>query len=317
MMLKNILVYTDGEVIGDGIIKIPFAATLKKAFPDARLTWLCGGDTVYTCTLKELASPIIDEIIVLPAQKLKWAYMFGKPPLNKYFDIIIDTQTKVKRSLWLYRIQHGAFLSASARYLLSSTRPSKSTDGKIFDKLMLLASLAAGKTLLPEKIELPFRWKEIAEKLLPKGKRYIGFVPGASQPFKCWPLENFLALAQRLDTKGLVPVIFLGPQEEHMVPTIRATLPEAILPLSDVKDPCLTIALGQKLTASIANDSGGGHLIAAGGSPIVSLFRSSSVRKKFIPSTQFATALAPEDFGGSRMDDIPLEAVAIALEKLL
>ena len=56
-------------------------------------------------------------------------------------------------------------------------------------------------------------------------------------------------------------------------------MPTARFPLQDAKrrdggaaSPLLTIALGQRLAAAVANDSGAGHLLAASGCPIVSLF---------------------------------------------
>ena len=102
-----------------------------------------------------------------------------------------------------------------------------------------------------------------------------------------------------------------------MADAIHTAIPSAVFPLSGEQSPCLTMALAGRLAAAVANDSGGGHLIAAGGSPMVSLLRSDSVRKKFIPFAPKVAALTPEDFGGSKMGDIPLEAVEAALKGIL
>jgi ADP-heptose:LPS heptosyltransferase len=308
--VQTILVYTDGEVIGDGVIKLPFIAALKTAFPQARLTWLCGGKTAYTGALQELAMPLIDEIIYAP------------PPIGtRIYDLVIDTQTTLKRTLWLRRqIQHRKFISSAVRYFLSDARPSffASSPSRVIDRLFLLASLAAGHSVTPAPLTLPdAKWAALARAILPEGRRYIGFVAGASLPQKCWPLDNFIALAKLQAEQGFVPVFILGPAEQGMQETIRAALPTAVFPLPADASPCLTIAIAQCLTAVVANDSGGGHLMAAGGAPMVSLFRSSSVRNKFTPTTAQVIAFAPEDFKVHTMAQIPFADVALALQRIL
>ena len=38
-MVQTVLVYSMGEVIGDGLINLPFIAGVRAAFSDARLRW--------------------------------------------------------------------------------------------------------------------------------------------------------------------------------------------------------------------------------------------------------------------------------------
>jgi ADP-heptose:LPS heptosyltransferase len=320
---QTVLVYTDGEVIGDGIIRLPFAAAVKQAFPGIRITWLASGYSVYENALADLAKPLIDELIIIPHRKLPFSdFLFGPEPVRgKVFDLVIDTQRKVKRTLWLKRIRHKKFVSAAANYLLSDGKAE--TRPRFIDQICALFEAATGTRLALSAITLPCDdWANAAKQVLPDGKTYVGFIVGAGHPDKCWPLERFIALAKRQELLGHVPVIFLGPKEQAEAARIRAELPNAILPLSadascDTKNPCYTIALGNRLSGAIANDSGGGHLLAAGGSKLVSLFRSSTVRKKFMPTAPRVIALAPEDFGGSQMADIPQEAAATALRELL
>ena len=63
-MQKNILVFTNGEKIGDGIIKLPLLNEIKRRLPDRQLIWLTNkGSTVYNNQLKNIASQFIDVII--------------------------------------------------------------------------------------------------------------------------------------------------------------------------------------------------------------------------------------------------------------
>jgi len=308
MKPASIAVYTDGEVIGDGVIKLIFAGALKQALPDTKITWLCGGDSVYTNVLSELANPLIDEIV-----NIKEGLGGGRQ-----FDLIIDTQHKVLRTLSLRGISHKVFLSPAAHYLFSGKRPPKHARkrGRMIEELMTLGSLAAGTELKPHPITLPGpKWDAAAKQLLPDGCRYVGFVPGAGHPSKRWPLERFLSLAAKVTEKDMAPVFILGPMDSDCEEPIRQALPTAQIPR--IEGACLTIALGKRLSAAIANDSGGGHLLAAGGTPLVSLLRSNSVRKKFLPAAPHVKGFTPEDFGGKSMADIPKEPVFQALEEIL
>jgi len=324
----SVAVYTDGEVIGDGIIKIPFAHALKSAFPAARLIWLTAGKTVYSDILRDLASPAIDEIIHLPRTAIRIGDFFtGRLLPERQFDILLDTQTNLRRSLWLKRqVGHSTFVSAAARFALSDVPPFyPARSSLVIAHLMRLASSAARRTLEPVPLTLSDpKWSATARTLLPSGPQYIGFVVGAGHPKKRWPLTNFIALARAKAAQGFTPVFLLGPGERDLEGEIGNSVPQAIFPLSsvtiapsDAGNPALTIALASMLLAAVANDSGGGHLVAAGGPPMLSLFRSPSVRGKFLPTAPRVEAFAPQDFGGDSMDAIPFEAVVVALDELI
>jgi ADP-heptose:LPS heptosyltransferase len=100
-MVKSVLVYSMGEVIGDGLIKLPFIAGLRAAFPDARITWCAAKrETVYAGPLKAVVEGYIDEIILdgvtgdQPGDILPWVKPFG----GRKFDLVIDTQENLRRS---------------------------------------------------------------------------------------------------------------------------------------------------------------------------------------------------------------------------
>jgi ADP-heptose:LPS heptosyltransferase len=156
-----------------------------------------------------------------------------------------------------------------------------------------------------------------AERLLPAGPRYVGFAPGAGGKHKCWPLDRYIGLAARL--KDAVPVFLLGPAEAgEWAGTIRAALPDARLPLQDTArlSPMLTIALGRRLAAAVANDSGTGHMLGAADIPLVSLF-GPTPPEKFAPHARRARVVRAQDFGSAAMDAIPVAAVEAALTELL
>ncbi|SEH32581.1 glycosyltransferase family 9 protein [Magnetospirillum fulvum] len=321
-MIASILVYVGTDAVGDGLIKLPFVRALRAAFPTARITWVAGkGPTVYAGILAPLVAGLIDEVIDDAGIGSRPLELLRRPLAGREFDLILDTQRRLLTSLILKQVRHRRFISAAAGYLLSDARPArKAKPSSMAAQLAGLVELASGRPLGPA-APLP-RDPAIeaeADRLLPPGPRYVGFAPGAGGRYKCWPLDRYLALAAEMAGEGLVPVFLLGPAEaEDWAGAIRAALPSARLPVQEAArpTPLLTIALGRRLSAAVANDSGTGHMLAAADIPLVSLFGPTPA-EKFAPVTARPTLLRAQDFGGTAMEAIPLAAVEQALRRTL
>lgn len=317
---SSILVYVGLDAVGDGLIKLPFLRALRAAFPESRITWMAGkGHTVFADTLAPLVRGLIDEVLDEAGIGSRPGELLRRPLPGRRFDLIIDTQRRGLTTLILKRIRHGRFISATADWRLSDGRPAERTrPPAMIGQLMQLVEAAAGRPVT-ESWTLP-RDPAIeaeADRLLPPGPRYVGFAPGAGGRIKCWPLERFIQTAAGLG--DAVPVFLLGPAEAgEWAPAVRAALPRALLPLQDTPTltPMLTIALGRRLAAAVANDSGTGHMLGAADIPLLSLF-GPTPPEKFAPRAGRAAILRAQDFGGDTMDAIPQAAVAAALAALL
>jgi len=330
---SSVLVYVGFDRIGDGLLKLPFVRGLRGAFPGAHITWLAGRETsVYAGIMAELTDGLIDEIIenagigLSPSELLRG---ISKGPLaGRRFDLIIDTQRIFWTSLSLYRVPHGDFISSAARFVLSSRKPDR---GYRFPKTMQrqlldLLELASGREFpTPETLVLDLKGEllDAAARLLPDGQDYIGFGPGSGGPPKCWPLENFIAVAKGQVARGRVPVFLLGPQETGWRERIEAAVPEALFPLQDEAiqaqfgySPLLSIALAKRMKAALSNDSGTGHMFAVGAVPVVILY-GVTAPKKFQPMSDRLTIVRAQEFGGREMSRIPVDAAEDALEAAL
>lgn len=319
----TILVYVGLDAVGDGLMKLPFLRALRAGFPSSRITWLAGkGHTVYAGTLAPVVAGLVDEVLDQADIGSRAAELFGPRPLHgRHFDLIIDTQRRLLTSLILRRVRHTRFISAAAGFWLSSARPGPGhvRPPAMVAQLMDLVALAKGgavETAAALVID-PFTEAE-ATRLLPDGPIYVGLAPGAGGRQKCWPLDRFIAVAEQLTRQGRVPVFLLGPNEGDWAETIRATLPQALLPLqaADKVTPLLTIALGRRMQAAIANDSGAGHMLAAADVPLISLFGPTPAAK-FAPAAQVARVIRAQDHGGESMDLIPVQSVLDELAALL
>ena len=199
------------------------------------------------------------------------------PILKRHFDLIIDTQRYLGRTLFLRRIPHRRFISGTWRYFFQAAPPRglSRRPPRLSDKLLGLAAAAAGCEIpVPNPIPMPPGLRARAAELLPAGASYIGFAPGAGVKHtgKCWPIDGFIALAQQHAACGHVPVFFLGPAERAWSERLREAVPEALFPeqhidpagAPETSGPSLVTALAERLSAAVANCSGTGHLLAAG-----------------------------------------------------
>ncbi len=317
----SILVYVGLDYVGDGLMKLPFVQALRAAFPEAKITWLAGkGKTVYAGSLAPLVRGLLDEVIEDAGIGGKWWELLRRPLPGRAFDLIIDTQSRVLTSLIVKRIRHGRFISPAAGWHLSDARPGAdwTKPQAMIARILDLVELAAGRPLgapapLPEDAALEAE----AARRLPSGPLYVGLAPGAGGKHKCWPLEHYIALALRLVKTGKVPVVLLGPQEQQWDAEIRDAVPGVMLPLDALSPPMLTIALGKRLAAAVANDSGTGHMLAASGVPLISLF-GPTAPEKFAPRSRHLTVLRAQDYSqGEDMAGIPLQMVADAVDRAL
>jgi ADP-heptose:LPS heptosyltransferase len=319
----EILVYSGLELLGDGVMKLPFVRALRRSFPNARITWLAGkGKTVYAGTLAPLVSDCLDEVIEAAGIGSKASELLRRPLPGRRFDLVIDTQRRVLTSLILRRISSKSFVSGAADFLLSSRRPGRGTrkPPSMIGQLFALLELAAGHPVAPAfDLALGETWRSQAASLLPAGPLYIGLAPGAGGAHKRWPRERFVALAQGQIAAGREAVFLLGPEESGWLGALREAVPGARFPLQQATEagsPLLTLAVAQRLAAAIANDSGTGHLLAAAGCPLVSLFGPTRAAK-FAPAARRLEIVDAQHFGASEMDAIPLDAVATALARIL
>jgi ADP-heptose:LPS heptosyltransferase len=318
----TICVYVGLDAFGDGLMKLPFLRALRRAFPRARVTWLAGkGRSAFAHELEPLASGLIDEAIENAGVGSRVGELFERPLAGRRFDLVIDTQRRVLTTLILRRIAHGRFVSGAAGFMLSDLKPKppyRKPPSMVRQMLDLVEVASDGPARPDAPLSLDVATGCAAAELLPSGPAYVGLAPGAGGREKCWPLANYIALAAGLVRDGAVPVFILGPNEAQWIePSLGVA--GAVLPLQQAArrgiavTPMLTIALARRMKAAVANDSGGGHMLAAGDVKLVSLFGPTSPAK-FAPLCPCLTVLRAQDFGGEEMDKIPVDAVRRALK---
>ncbi|MEM7469377.1 MAG: glycosyltransferase family 9 protein [Pseudomonadota bacterium] len=310
--------------MGDALLKWPVISGLKHRFPAIHLTWVAGTRTsVFAGSLAGLAAGTIDAVIDKSNIGNSWRELVqAKPSLEA--DVVISTEPKIRNAVLAKRIQHKKFISPAARFWFSDIKPAKAQaiPTSVQSRLQQLFELALGdKFELRHHVEIPERLKQTAAKLLPSRDNYIGLAPGAGGQRKRWPLAKFIAVAKAQIEENKAPVFFLGPEEISIIEEIKTAVPDALIPEYDDQmnrragGVMLSIALANRMQVSLANDAGGGHILAAGGKPLVQVYGHTS-SEKFRSSYGPHSALTAEQFGGKTVSAIPVSAVVDAIRQL-
>jgi ADP-heptose:LPS heptosyltransferase len=313
------------DLIGDALIKLPFARALRAAFPNAEIHWITSqGPTAYGDALRDITKPLIDFIDERPA----WLPTRERATNDAApaFDLLLDTRGKLREALRVRPLAKGGiFIAPAFRYLLSDKRPPlwQKRPKKMIDRLMQMLERAAGY-VPPASGRLGVSEEDLAkaQKLLPDGKIYIGLAPGAGNKIKAWPLENFIEVARDQVAKGRIPVFLLGPQESDWHEKLGKEIPEALFPLQaqEIWGEKIriehTLALAMRLTLAVTNDSGTSHMLAAMDCPLISLFGPTSA-DKLAPRVSHGIVLRAQSFGGEEMTLIPTESVIKSIDEAI
>ncbi len=332
--MRTIGVYSGGEILGDGLFKLPFLKDLRRRFPDDRIVWITRHSTVYEGVLKYVACLCLDTVHSNTGlgNSVLHAILPPRPLRRLHFDVLIDTQSVIARSLAAKRLSHDFFVSSAGKFLFSDRKPPRgqTRPAHFLDRMTQILDLAAPPIgALPDLSLVPEDARAAAEVLLPAGPRYIGFAPGAGDPNHRWPLDRFLAVARQRAQIGDLPVFFLGPAEINMLSEIREAIPEARFPEMEAaawdangpdgavpRGPPLVMALAGRLAGALCNDSGPGHMLAAGGTPLVVLYGRHDPAK-YQPRGAPVAFLWARDYGGREPACIPVQDVIAALDRHL
>ncbi len=319
----SLLVYVTGDRIGDALLKYPVMRAYRAACPQVRVSWVTGmRPSIFATRLAPLAAGLIDEIHSSSGLGQRW---FGALPaiLANRYDTIVSTEARLRDTLALRRIECSTFISPAWGFLFSSCKPAIDFNAaSAYERFNALMSLAAGVTLAPQaQIEVPGELTALAAELLPDGAHYIGFCPGAGGASKRWPVERFIELARRQAARGRAPLFLLGPAEQSLRGTIAEAVPgvrfiEEEAAMRGASGPLATIALAQRLTLAISNDSGGGHLLAAGGRPTIKLYGHTNPHKFRSPYGE-QIAIEASAFGSKAMIAISIDHVEQVIERQL
>ena len=263
--------------LGDIVHALPSAASLRDAFPAARIDWAV--ESKWERLL--VGNPDLSNVIVASRSSMGgFASTFRGIRAAKY-SCVIDFQALYKSALLAFATgapERIGFASSYAREGLASffytARLNPRGPHKV-DHNFTLAQSAGAKSLsarfplaiLPED-------EEEASRALAANKLKDFFVlnPGGGWISKCWPAERYGQVHQRLAQQtGWRGVVTFGPGEEslaHAVISAAGSPSPVALPLR--LGPLM--ALLKRARFMVSADTGPLHMAAALGAPVVGLY---------------------------------------------
>ncbi len=323
-MTKKILVFSNGEKIGDGIIKLQLLHEIKTRLPDYKLYWLTNkGKTVYSGTLKFIASNYIDEILdQADLSPFFWNKISKRFKLeNEFFDYILDTQKSVIRTIALKRIKHKNFISGSANGFFSSKKIKSNKKRKYYLNyiLDLLDLIVVKNTKSDFKIPISKDLERLISDSLPKDKSCVGIAPGAGEKNKIWSLEKYIVLCNYLERNSKTIVFFIGPDELYLKEKLKNLYPHSIFiedHITGFQNIEIIMATTKHLQLAISNDSGVSHMLSTGYCPLIKLFGPKD-STKFTPENPNLFSISSSDFNSKNINKIPVSRVIEEIEKVL
>jgi heptosyltransferase-1 len=301
-MLKILLVKTSS--MGDVIHALPSVSDIVEHYPDTKVDW------VVEENFAELPA-------LHPAVRLaSWREMaaFRRTIQATSYDLVIDSQGLIKSAaiVWLSRGPRCGYDRASAREPLAAMIYDRTIEVArnlhAVERNRALAGRALGYTpgvnvnygIAAPKLELAW---------LPGG-RYVVLLHATSRADKEWPEADWVALAARLNSRGLCCVLPWGAAHEQVrSERLASQMADAVVPPRLGLDQAAALLAAAQAVVGV--DTGLTHLAAALGVPVVAIYCASDPGLTGVYASSPAISLG-------RNGQVPqLDDVSAALDKVM
>lgn len=326
---QNIIVIDFGQM-GDVVLSLPAIRAIREKFPDSHITALTGKVPGEVVTLAGIADEVltVDRVELRDGAKLRSIgkiLRFAGDIRRRRIDLMIDLHSLPETNILAFLSKANKRLLANRESrsldILSNFRPKPPKEDKskhLTDRYLdVLRPLGITDAKREFRLYAAQRDIEYVDKKFFFGahsRGFIGLFPGAGHPDRCWRLNNFAALAAKLEADGLRPVVFLGPEEAGMREQVRAIFPGGT-PLIDGLSIPQFIAAAARLEAFVTNDTGPMHLAACAGAPIL-LLMDELAPITYLPLTDKIHIVRHQSIGGITAGDVH-QAVRSLLIKFL
>lgn len=264
---RNVLIFHLGA-LGDFVLTWPLAVALGRLHPQSRIFYVTHGGKGKLAQ-KALG---VDAVDIESGWHALHAESATLPPQAE--KLLTSAHTVVTflsdaADVWAANVRR---LAPEATLVSLQPPPRGAIPGQIHAAEFLLRQLQPFPALATatEQILRSVATRGIGGRGTPDGRTLIH--PGSGSPSKCWPLERFIELADRLVAAGEKVTFVLGEAEVEQWPA------DAVAKLADrapLEKPADLVSLYQLIrTASrfVGNDSGPGHLAGIVGVPTVIVF---------------------------------------------
>lgn len=308
----KILIYSYNDKIGDGLQKISFLQQIRNAYPNAYITYT----TTNTTTLKKFLNPLIENCIDEFIENneiqssFKNIFISNRVFKNHFYDLIIDLQKVVLRTLSLKKIPHNNFFSASANFIFSDYKNINNLKFKniyIENFYFNILNILKNKNYKVTDISIPSFKIDLSA--INNKKIKVAISPGASSNDRKWQFEKYLAIANFLKSKNYEVYFFLGPDEFEYIDICRNDgfiCPEWNANKEKISDSILyTMNLAKEMDYCLSNDSGTSWFFQFANVKTLKIFGNTNSIKFSRPG--YCSSIQTSDFGFNDIKDFPIE----------
>ncbi len=286
--LKNILIAKPSS-LGDIVLALPALTALHKSFPDAKISWLVRPE--FSPLLEN--HPDLTEVIPFDRKFLGKAWFhpraFGalvRLIVNLRrgrFDVAFDFQGLFRTAIlaWLSGCKKRVGM-ANARefagiFYTDKIAPDPQTPHLVDYYMRMIRAAGA----VEQSVEFVFPQdraaaESVANLLASHGiaeKSYAVLVPGSAQPDKCWPVERFAFVAQKVSSQFGLPIVAAGTASESaLIERLKSLTHVPVANIAGRTSLKELVALLRAARLVVSNDTGPGHIAAALGTPLVLMF---------------------------------------------
>lgn len=301
-MLRIVVVQT--AFLGDVVLTTPLLRELRRARPDARLA------VVTTAAGRRLLAGTagIDELLIFdkrwrPAGLASFVRLVGALRRGR-FDVAIAAQRshRTGQLLWCSRARlRIGFEGAPGAWSYHRLVPWRADDHAVRRYLDLATPLGGEPATAdpwPRLAVDPVADRDIAHRLEAgglEGVPWICVAPGSARFTKRWQPEGFAEVIRRLAARGLSSVLVGTAAEGALCRRIAASSGARPMVLAGVTDVAGLVALAARARVALANDNGAGHVAAAVGTPVVTIFGPTSPAAGYAPLGAPARAVERAD----------------------
>lgn len=308
----KILIYSYNDKIGDGLQKISFLQQIRNAYPNANITYT----TTNTTTLKNFLNPLIENCIDEFIENneiqssFKNIFISNRVFKNHFYDLIIDLQKVVLRTLSLKKIPHNNFFSASANFIFSDYKNINNLKFKniyIENFYFNILNILKNKNYKVTNISIPSFKIDLSA--INNKKIKVAISPGASSNDRKWQFEKYLAIANFLKSKNYEVYFFLGPDEFEYIDICRNDgfiCPEWSANKEKIsKNILYTMNLAKEMDYCLSNDSGTSWFFQFANVKTLKIFGNTNSIKFSRPG--YCSSIQTSKFGFNDIKDFPIE----------
>ena len=266
--------------MGDIVMTLPAIKWLKKQYRNCRISYLT--DTAFAGIVEK--SGLVDRTVRIDrrgfaatdrfasslAGAIKSIYSLRREKIDMAFDLQGFGETAVLAYLSGAPVRVGRIKGSPLRKRIYNSAINADWEKEHRTQYFIRTVAEACGFDVPASMDSP----ELAHRSdrIEIPAKIIGLNIGASTESRRWSEKHFFALAKRLAANGAAISIFLGPQEKYLIEAARRACRINGWDFSSHRQMEPLMAALSQCSLLVSNDTGPGHLAAALGLPVITLF---------------------------------------------